>query len=229
MRTREKVPSDTAAPDGLKPTRNTEARDQLSEIQRARIVAAMIEVASEQGAGSATVARVVARSGVSRRTFYELFEDREDCFIAAFDRAVRRIAAVVLAAYRQPLKWRLRIRGGLGTLLELLDREPGVARLVIVEALGAGPKALERRRRVLAKMIPVVEEGRKEARTGDGPSPLTAEGIVGGVFSLIHSRLLENGPLVELLNPLMAMIVLPYLGPAAAREEHLAARSAGSR
>jgi hypothetical protein len=113
------------------------------------------------------------------------------------------------------------MRAALAALLELLDREPGTGRVLVVEALGAGPKVLERRRSVLARIIAVVEQGRGEAKRGEGPPALTAEGLVGGVFSLIHARLLADGsaPLIELLNPLMSMIVLPYLGPAAVRGE----------
>lgn len=197
------------------------ASEQVSEIQRARILAAMVDVAAELGVGRATIARVVARSGVSRRTFYELFVDREACFLAAFDEAVERVAAVVVPAYEEPSKWRERVRAGLVALLELLDYQRDWGRLVIVEALGAGPRALERRQGMLTQIIAVVDRGRKEARGGGDPPPLTAEGTVGGVLSLIHSRLLEDSdaPLVELLNPLMSMIVLPYLGPAAARRE----------
>ena len=65
-------------------------RGGVAEIQRARMITALVEVAGERGAGGVTVAHIVARSGVSRRTFYELFDDREDCFLAAFDQAVER-------------------------------------------------------------------------------------------------------------------------------------------
>src|SRR6476660_10312168 len=75
------------------------ARGHVTEIQRARMIAAMIDVVSERTRANATVAHVVARSGVSRRTFYEHFEDREDCFLAAFDDAIEKIAAVVIPAY----------------------------------------------------------------------------------------------------------------------------------
>ena len=203
-----------SGPDGL-------GHEQVSEIQRARLLAAVTQVVSERGAANVTVARVVVRSGVSRRTFYELFSDREECFLAAFDDVVERIAAVVVPAYERPGKWSERIRAALTALLEVLDDDPGMGRLVIVETLGAGPRALERRRRVLAQVIAIVDEGRREGKKGDGPPPLTAEGVLGGVFSLVHSRLLEGkgGPVVELLNPLMGMIVLPYLGSAAARRE----------
>jgi AcrR family transcriptional regulator len=206
------------------------AREQVSEIQRARIVAGMIAIASEQGVEHASVARVVARSGVSRRTFYELFTGREDCFIAAFDQCVQRIAAVALPAYRDPPKWHERVRAGLAAILELLDRKPAIARLVIVEALGAGHGALEHRRHGIAQIIALVDREGRESISGEGPPPLTAEGLVGGALSLIHSRIVDDvdAPLVELLSPLMAMIALPYLGPAAARRE-LAHAATGAR
>jgi AcrR family transcriptional regulator len=214
-------------PGRLYPGRDGLDRAHVQEIQRARMLAAMVDVVAERGASNVTVAHVVARSGVSRRTFYELFSDREDCFLAAFDDGIARIASEVIPAYEYPGRtqrahgWREKIRAALTALLEILDYEPGIGRLVIVETLGAGPKALERRSRVLAQVITAVDAGRSEGKKGDGPPPLTAEGVVGGVFSLIHSRLLEgrDGPLVGLVNPLMSMIVLPYLGPAAARRE----------
>ena len=200
---------------------NGSGREQVAEIQRVRILAAMVDVASELGAGNATVARVVARSGVSRRTFYEIFEDREDCFLAAFYEAVLQIRACVLPAYEQRGSWRSKIRAALAALLEYFDGEPATARLVIVETLGAGPRILERRRQVLEAIVAIVDQGRGKVQKGDGPSSLTAEGTVGGVCALLHSRLLANSgdPLLEILNPLMSMIVLPYLGAAAARRE----------
>ncbi len=196
-------------------------REQVSEIQRARILGATVEVAAERGVGGVTVAGVVARSGVSRRTFYELFDDRDDCFLAAFDMAVERMEAAVAPTLNRAYTWRERIRDSLRALLEALDENPAIGRLLIVEALGAGSVTLERRRRVLARVVAAVDEGRAAGKSGYGPPSLTAEGLVGGAFSLIHSRLIEGGgtSLLELLNPLMSMIVLPYLGPVAARRE----------
>jgi AcrR family transcriptional regulator len=270
MSTKGRAPSEETAPKRLTATRNGRPRSgvtfdggrpdgslqgrghkQVSEIQRARMLAALVEVANEHGAANVTVAHVVGRSGVSRRTFYEIFEDHEDCFLAAFDDAIEEIAALVVPAYEGAAKWQERIRAALTALLELLEYERGTCRLVIVETLGAGPGALERRRRVLAHVIAAIDEGRSDARQGDGPPALTAEGVVGAVLSVLHARLspvvggllaspprdlgspvrapaVPAGPrkaaevperLVELVGPLMSMIVLPYLGPAAARRE----------
>ncbi len=215
-------------------------RGGVAEIQRARMIAALVEVAGERGVGGVTVAHIVARSGVSRRTFYELFDDREDCFLAAFDQAVEWGAHRVLPAFQAPGSWRERVRAGLGALLEYLDDEPGMGALCIVDALGAGPVALERRTQVVGALIDAVHGGRNEARAGAKPTWLTAEGVVGAVLAVLHARLAgsdarTNGaqtdgtrtvaragrpqPMVALLGPLMGMIVLPYRGQAAAARE----------
>ncbi len=207
--------------DGLGVFGNGLSPERVSEIQRVRMLAAMVEVSYERGAGNVTVAHVVERAGVSRRTFYELFADREACFLAAFDDAVARASRYVLDAYDPKAKWTDRVRSALVALLEFLDVERGASRLLLVGSLGEGTGALESRRRVLARIIAMVDEGREESRAGMEPPPLTAEGVVGGVLSILHARLLEEPPtrLLELTGPLMSMIVLPYLGSSAARRE----------
>jgi AcrR family transcriptional regulator len=205
------------------------APGRVAEIQRQRILGAITEVAAERGAANVTVAHVVARAGISRRTFYELFEDREACLLAALDEAILEAAAVVLPAYKAAGNWREQIRAGLGALLCFLEQQPGLGRLCVVEALGAGERALERRARCTAALIAAVDLGRGEGRGARQPPPMTAEGVVGAVFSIVHARILLRGvsggrggaaaPLTELLSPLMAAIVLPYLGQAAAQKE----------
>jgi AcrR family transcriptional regulator len=192
----------------------------VSEMQRRRLLSAMVEVLDECGYGGATVGRICKRAGVSRRTFYDLFEDREGCFLDAFELAKQRLAAHVGPAYGEGRRWRERVRGALTAALEYFDREPGLARLCLIETLKGGPEVLERRRGVLDTLTVAIDEGRREGKGAD-PVPLTAESVVGGAVSVIHTRLLKRGssPLVELVNPLMGMIVLPYLGPAASRRE----------
>jgi AcrR family transcriptional regulator/DNA-binding MarR family transcriptional regulator len=181
----------------------------------------MFDVVSELGIANVSVAHVVARSGVSRRTFYELFKDREDCFLAAFDEAVRCASERVLPVYERAGRWRERVRAGLIALLQFLDGEPSMGRLMIVEALAAGPQAQDRRQRMLARVIEAVDAGRGESNAASSAPPLAAEGVVGAVFSVIHARMTERerGPLLDLTGSLMSMIVLPYLGAAAARKE----------
>jgi AcrR family transcriptional regulator len=190
-------------------------------MQRRRLLLAMSELLAEIGIDDATVGRISKRAGVSRRTFYEVFEDREECFLAAFDQAVERLAGEVVPAYVRERKWSVRMRSALTALLEHFDAHPGVARMCVIETLRAGPEVLERRRRVLGVLTAAVDEGRAEAMHGGAPLPLTAEGVVGGALAVVHARLLEaeHGPLVDLVNALTGMIVHPYAGPAAARRE----------
>jgi AcrR family transcriptional regulator len=195
-------------------------RGHVTEIQRARMVAAMIDVVAERGRASATVAHVVSRSGVSRRTFYEVFDDFEDCFLAALDHSIERASEYVLEGYDPVKKWSPRIKAALVGLLEFLEDEPGMGRLCIVETLGAGARVHERRMLALDRVVAVVEEGRAQSRAAATLPQLTGEGVVGGVLSVLHARLLERrGSLLELTGSLMGMIVLPYLGPAAAQKE----------
>jgi AcrR family transcriptional regulator len=196
----------------------------LLEVQRARVIAAMVEESSERGAANVTVAHIVARAGVSRRTFYELFSDREACFLGAFDDGIARASRHMLETYDPTASWIDRVRGALIGLLSFLDAERDMGRLLLVGSLGAGTGALEHRQDVLAQMVALIEQGGVESE-GLEPPPLTAEGIVGGVLSVLHSRLIDATPDLDgdsslaLTGPLMSMIVLPYLGAAAARRE----------
>ena len=194
----------------------------VSEMQRARMLSSAIQVVSEDGYGKMSVSRITGRARVSRRTFYELFEDREDCFLAVFEDALARATSLVVAGYGDGDAWRESVRGALGALLVFLDEEPGVGSLLMVDALKAGPRVLERRAGVLAELAVVLQRGgSSRARAGKEVPALTGEWVVGAVFSVLHARLLEKprGSLVGLLNPLMGMIVLAYQGPVAAREE----------
>jgi AcrR family transcriptional regulator len=211
---------DSHRPASVHPRRDGSGFEGVAEIQRSRLLAAIAELAAERGAANVTVAHVVQRAGVSRRTFYELFRDRQTCFLAAFDEAIARVSGRVLPAYESSGRWRERIRASLGELLSFLDDAPTMGRLLTVESLGAGGRALERRSSAMDWAIGAVDAGRKEAKAGLHLTPLTAEGVVGGVLWVLHKRMLDGEEqLVELTNPLMAMIVLPYLGPTAARGE----------
>ena len=113
-----------------------------------------------------TVRRVSDRAGVSNKTFYDLFSDREDCFLAAFELAVERLAGRVLPAWESEREWTARVRAALGALLGVLDDEPALRTLVFVEALGAGPRVLARRAEVLERVAAAIDEGRAGAKVG---------------------------------------------------------------
>ena len=117
--------------------------------------------------------------------------------------------------------WRDGVRAALATLLMFMDEEPGLAKLCIVEALGAGERVLDRRAKVLDELAEVIDRGRAATNATREPPEVTAEGVVGAIFAVLHTRVLEHGkePLTDLLGSLMSMIVLPYLGARAAGSE----------
>lgn len=200
---------------------NVLQRRQVIEIQRARTLRAIGQAAAERGTANVTVAQIVECAGISRRTFYEIFGDVEDCFLAALDEGIAQAAERVRPAYEAHDRWRARIRSALVELLQFFDANPFTARLLVVEASGAGKSALKRRQETLAHLIAAVDQGRAEVKKGIASQPLTAEGVVGAVLSVIHNRMLEDSPepLSSLVKELMAMIVLPYAGSAASRDE----------
>jgi AcrR family transcriptional regulator len=225
-RERSKMTRDTR---GRVATADSAARDvtvrhgmHVLEMQRRRLLYAIYELAGEQSLDAAGVGSICKRAGVSRRTFYELFGDREACLLAALDDALDRLAPPVAAAYVSDRRWPERVRAALDCLLGRLDAEPGMARLCVVETLRAGPDAMQWRGQTTERIAAALDYGRPRSRQGgEDLPPLTGQGVVGGALSVIHARLLESDglPLAELLNPLMAMIVQSYLGAAAAKRE----------
>ncbi len=197
-------------------------RGHVSEIQRARMLSAAIEAIKQHGYAGLTVAQVISRAKVSRKTFYDLFDDRQDCFLAVFEATLSQLRARVLPAYSEAGSWREGVRAGLAALLDFIEEDPDLARLCIVDALGGGPAVLAERARVLVALRQVVDAGRDEPEAKAQPPEVTAEGVIGGVLTVLHTRLFERSqqPYMKLHGALMSMIVLPYLGArAAAREQ----------
>jgi AcrR family transcriptional regulator len=181
------------------------ARDRsvrVAEFQRARLLQAAVLVACEDGYEGMSTTAVAARAGVSRKTFYDLFAGREDCFLAVVEDTLGKLAAALVV------------------LLAFLERERGAGGLALSYIVGHGPSANELRAQVLGRARALVDEGRAQAGPRQELSPLTAELVLGGVLAVMHARLQRSSArLTALVNPLMWMIVLPYLGPAAAGRE----------
>jgi AcrR family transcriptional regulator/DNA-binding MarR family transcriptional regulator len=190
-------------------------------MQRSRLLSAAAAVVNEEGYGRVTVAHITERARVSRRTFYDLFENREACLGALIEDVVGAIEGEIARAGLDGLSWRERVRGGLLAILSFFDREPALARVCVVQSLRGGEGVLGRREENLARLVAVLDEGSSASRAS-GITELTAEGLIGASLAIVYARLQRTGgspSLVSLTNELMSMIVLPYLGAAAARRE----------
>ncbi|HET8954826.1 MAG TPA: TetR/AcrR family transcriptional regulator [Solirubrobacterales bacterium] len=196
--------------------------DLIRAIQRERLIVAMLNAAADLGYLETNVQDVIDRAGVSRPTFYEHFSNKEDCFLAAFDTSAERLRTTVHTAARGGGNiWRDRVRLGLQALLGFASREPDTARTMIVEARAASVAAVRRRVELLDDFARCLDsEARKLLPKGRSHTALTASGIVGGVESLLYSRLCkqEYDQLESLLPSLMYFVVLPYEGHEAAAE-----------
>jgi AcrR family transcriptional regulator len=179
----------------------------------------MARVVCDQGMESVRVEHVIATAGVSRSTFYSVFSSLEECLLATCEQGLALGTRRARSACQPTQAWQQRIRMGLHALLEFLDEEPELARVCIVHSPAAGAEAIIRGAETLKALAAVLDEGRVLARRQ--PSPVTAEGLVGGALAVIHARLLrpQRQAMADLLNPLMSFLVLPYLGASAARRE----------
>lgn len=198
----------------------------MTESQRSRIHQAMIEVVSERGYPETRVVDVIGVAGVSRKTFYELFDSKEDCFLAAYDVLLGNLLEEATDAFEAEagLPWAERIAATLAALLDHLSKHPDEARFAIVEVLAAGPKALARRDAALRQFTGFLEPGRSE--TSVELPGITSLAVVGGVNELLYSEILHGAVsrLPSRLPDLMFWVTLPFLGADGAGAERERAR-----
>lgn len=195
--------------------------DLVKAIQRERLLAAMIGAVTEIGYNTLTVQNVLTRAGISRPTFYEQFDDKEDCFLAAFDATAKRMCERIEAAVAEAGPgWRNQLRCGIAELLRYIADEPQEARMVIVEARASSPAGLQRRDDMLDRFAGRIDALVRED-LDEPPSAIAAAGVVGGIESVVYARLQkgETDELDALLPSLMYFAVLAYADRDAAGEE----------
>lgn len=196
--------------------------DLVSAVQRERLLAGMLRATAELGYREVSVQDVLDRAGVSRPTFYEHFENKEACFLAAFDSAAARLRKRLETAGEEGEDWRQRFRLSLEELLRFVAEDPDAAMSLIVDGRAACSDALERRDELLDHFASCLDaQVRAEADPANAPSAIAAAGIVGGIEALLYARLNrgEAGDIQALLPSLMYFAVLPYEGHEAASEE----------
>lgn len=201
----------------LPPGRHGLPREFVAHNQRERLIAGLAEAIDENGYSGTTIAHITRHAAVSRRTFYEHFSSKDECFVAAYETVMAELRGRVTAAFEgQADDWPRAIKAGIGAMLGFLSAEPHLARLCMVEALVAGPVVVERYDAAIQSFVPYFKLGRE----GRSPeilarlSPTTEEALVGGMVSLISRRIIagRTGELEGLLPDLVEFTLTPYLG-----------------
>ena len=193
--------------------------DQL-ESRRDRILTAMIHVVGRKGYDATAVADVIEEACTSRTTFYKHFEDKHDCFLAAYDRLVERVFDTVVAECENEQPWLPRVRKGLATLVEIFSHEPELARTALVEVAAAGAEARQRHWDAVSRITAYLDTGRP-LEGGEELPEHTSTMAVGAVSGLIFDELVagRTEQLPELMPDLLFAMLVPYIGPTAAAEE----------
>lgn len=188
---------------------------QVAAHQRRRLLAALPAAFAEHGYDGAAVGELVRRSHVSRRTFYDLFEGKDDALLACHGEALAELLAAVRGACVG--EWPLRVREGLGAILAAAIADPLRFRLLAGEPYLAGPHADAFRATLVRRLAPRLRRGRRLA--GSQLFPALEEVLIAGVSSVVLARL-RAGRAPELRGDapdLTEFVLVPYLGPDRAR------------
>ena len=187
--------------------------------QRERIIDSLAQVCATRGYRAVSVEDIIAHAGVSRRTFYDLFSDKQQCFLLAYELVMDRVFAAVDQAYWAGERaWPERMVSALTTVLEQFAAEPVFARLVMVEVLAAGRPALERRDAELKRFEVFFGPGRAALPVPLADQQLLARAVVGGLSEALYTRILagETQRLPEIGADLVYCALVPYVGHVAA-------------
>ncbi|MFE6859187.1 TetR/AcrR family transcriptional regulator [Nocardia sp. NPDC057668] len=184
----------------LRPGPSALTREEVLASQQGRLGMAVLHAVAESGYLATTVADITKRAQVSRRTFYELFTGKEECFAYAFDTAMD-ILHQQLGAVLEPhaqADWQLLVRRSLESYLAILAAEPAAARALHVEALAAGPAFAQRRARMKKifadRMIRAHALGVDRGELAGAPSPGVVDLLIGGIEDRIRDCLETDGP-----------------------------------
>jgi AcrR family transcriptional regulator len=198
----------TAAPVG----RERVSRKELDDRQRDRIIEAAIATIAKRGYRATTIDHIVSTAKVGVGTFYELYENKQDCFLQAYDRIVEPARERITAAVDADGDWGERARDALAEMLSLIKAEPLQARIALVEVQAAGDVALARYEEIFDASVPLLRGGREESTVaGELPGRLE-EAIVGGLVWFLQQRI-TAGDLDSIeLEEVLEIVIGPYLG-----------------
>lgn len=191
-----------------------------TETRRQSILEAMVRVVGHKGYKATSVADVIEEADASRTTFYKYFDDKHDCFLAAYDMVVEKVVDEVVASCDGEQDWVERVRIGLTKIVDMFALDPALARTAIVEVSAAGADARQRHWDAVSKFTGFLEGGRQVAADPELPDNIALM-AAGAVSGLIFDELLTGRAerLPELLPELLFALLVPYIGPGAATEE----------
>ncbi len=186
--------------------------------QRRRMLDAVAVVGRRKGYVTMTVEDIASEAGVSRRTFYENFDDKTGCFLAAYDDAVGRLVAEVRAATADAAGWEQQVRRALAATLHFFATHVDVAHLAVVDVLAAGPRALAARDEAMRRLIEFVSTDEPLDAAAQAPPKMILQVLAGAVSQTVYSEVLHGRTAeIEQLLPLLTyLMIVPMYGPAEA-------------
>jgi len=208
--------------------RRADRREQARNEQRVALALAMIDAVAEHGYGKTTVAHVISRAGVSRKTFYRHFSNKEECFLATYDQISARAIRRMEQAYQEGVGWPGRVEAAIGALFEAAIESPGAVRLVLIEINALGPAGIERWERSIVHYERFVHEALKLA-PGEGDfSDAVVKAVIGGLNRVLYRRVLrgERAELLAVIPDLVTWFASYYPTPAALLAEPSSTRAA---
>jgi AcrR family transcriptional regulator len=196
------------------------SRELVERSQRERLLAAVVRVTAAKGYESTTVGDILGEAGVGRETFYELFDDKLDCMLAAHKILIDALEEQVRAAYSEQGPWPERVRKALAVTLEWFAADPQAARFTLVELSTVGPAFRAIFQSEYARFTRLLDEGLGD----DGPDPelSRATGLaVGAIMARIYEEVVlgKAAELPRLLPGLTYELLVPFVGEEVARAE----------
>lgn len=195
------------------------SREAVERSQRERLLDAAAQVTAARGYEATTVADIIAEAGVGRETFYELFEDRRDCVLAAHQELLDDLVRHVRAAYEGPGEWVERCRATLRALLEWFAADPALGRFLLVELAAVGPEFHAIFKAGFDRFVATIDAGLDDDLRDSQPLPATSL-AVGAAISRVYGEVAagRTSQLPTLLPQLTYETLVPFLGEPAARE-----------
>jgi AcrR family transcriptional regulator len=174
----------------------------------------MIEAVAENGYGKTTIAHITGAAKISRRTYYENFSNKEDCFGAAYEVTLDYLRETMLAAAAAEQGWPERVRAGLDALLQSLAAHPDLAAFVLIAPASAGDSIAARHHLAMRELVAALIAGPPAPPDTGEPSDTQAEALAGGLSRLIVRKVGagEAEQLPQLLPDLVELVLRPFVG-----------------